>query len=416
MEEVNRGRFADLGLSQQILEAIASVGWQRPTPIQLKTIPDALEGKDLVGIAQTGTGKTGAFLIPILEKVRSGAGSQALVLCPTRELARQVAGDSHALSYGSDVRTAEIVGGVRYGGQIQALRDGAEIVVATPGRLIDHLGRGNVDLSSVRTLVLDEADRMLDMGFRPQIEEIIRRTPVDRQTMLISATMPHGVHALALRVTRDPVWIEAAPSGTTAEGIVEHVYTVKPDLKPALLLHLLKDPRWKHVLVFTRTKAGADSLAARLQQDGVSADVLHSDLDMKQRSRALERFSRRRVPVLVATDVAQRGLDVEGISHVVNYDIPVDPEDYVHRVGRTARAGAVGTAVTFVTAQDLGYLKAIEHRLGRILDREHAPEFDYAGTPGSGAPRGRTHARGGIGSKREEELTPEELEELLSFE
>ncbi|MBW3536061.1 MAG: DEAD/DEAH box helicase [Gemmatimonadetes bacterium] len=408
--------FEDLGLSDARLAAVEALGWTIPTPIQLKAIPPALLGEDVVGIAQTGTGKTGAFMIPALEKIKAGGGLQVLILCPTRELAQQVADDTKDLSIGTNLRVEFIVGGVGYGPQNDALAQGYEIIAATPGRFIDHLERGNVDLSNLRTLILDEADRMLDMGFRPQIEQVLRRAPAQRQTMLFSATMPHGVHDLALRITDDAVWTEAAPSGTTASGITEIAYFVKPEKKPDLLFHLLQQPDWDQVLVFSRTKAGADVLETRLRREGVSVDVMHSDRQMSHRTRALDRFSTGDVRVLVATDIAQRGLDVEGISHVVNYDVPLDPEDYVHRIGRTGRAGAAGWAVTFVTAGDLGYLKTLEYRLKRPLPREHLAEFDYAGGPREDEePAAKKHQRSvrGIGSRSAEDLSEDELAALL---
>jgi ATP-dependent RNA helicase RhlE len=313
---------------------------------------------------------------------------------------------------------ADIVGGVGYGPQIDALKGGFEILAATPGRFNDHLDRGNVDLSNLKVLILDEADRMLDMGFRPQIESVLRKSPKHRQSMLFSATMPHGVHALALQITRDAEWVEATPEGTTAEGIEERVYTVKPEHKPELIAKLLTEPGWDQVLIFTRTKAGAEVLRGRLESDGVSVDTMHSDRQMQHRVRALERFSSGKVRVLVATDVAQRGLDVEGISHVVNFDVPTDPEDYVHRIGRTGRAGAVGTAVTFVTGGDLGFLRSIELRLSRTLPRYSVPEFDYAGGMGVREESDRNkHSRSGrgMGSRSSEELSDEALAALLDF-
>ena len=409
--------FEELGLSDARLAAVEALGWTDPTPIQRKAIPPALLGEDVVGIAQTGTGKTGAFMIPALETVRAGGGLQVLVLCPTRELAQQVADDTRDLAIGTNLRVEFIVGGVGYGPQNDALAQGYEIIAATPGRFIDHMERGRVDLSNLRTLILDEADRMLDMGFRPQIEQVLRRAPTDRQTMLFSATMPHGVHDLALRITDDAVWTEAAPSGTTAAGITEVAYFVKPEKKPDLLFHLLQQPDWDQVLVFSRTKAGADVLETRLRREGVAVDVMHSDRQMSHRTRALDRFASGKVRVLVATDIAQRGLDVEGISHVVNYDVPLDPEDYVHRIGRTGRAGAVGWAVTFVTAGDLGALKTLEYHLKRPLPREHLAEFDYAGGPLEDDPApARKHQRSarGIGSRSADELSEEELAALLS--
>ena len=410
--------FKDLELSQDRLAAIEALGWTKPTPIQAKAIPAGLEGRDVVGIAQTGTGKTAAFMIPALEKLKAGKGLQVLVLCPTRELAQQVAEDTGALAKGTSIRCDAIFGGVSYKSQIDALEKGFEVIVATPGRFIDHMQSKRVDLSAVRYLVLDEADRMLDMGFRPQIEAVLREMPRQRQTMLFSATMPNGVHDLALRITREALWIEATPSGTTAEGITELFYSVKPEKKPDLLLALINQPGWEQVLIFTRTKAAADVLEGRLQREGIQTDALHSDRHMKQRTRALDRFASGKIRVLVATDLAQRGLDVEGISHVVNYDVPLDPEDYVHRIGRTGRAGATGTAVTFVTAADLGALRSLEHRLGRDVERLHLPEFDYAGTPRkesrSAASRGRkSRSPHGMGARSAADLSPEELDALL---
>ena len=424
MEDENKERsadpqtFEDLGVSEALLASIEALGWEQPTPIQIKSIPTGLAGNDLVGIAQTGTGKTGAFMLPALERIETGGGLQVLVLCPTRELAQQVCDDTEALARGTRIRAASIYGGVGYDPQLTALKEGFEVITATPGRFLDHLGRGRVNLSNLRTFVLDEADRMLDMGFRPQIEGVLREVPRRRQTMLFSATMPHGVHDLASRITKDAVWVEAAPSGTKAEGITELVYSVKPEMKPDLLLRLLEAPEWEQVLIFTRTKAGADALKSRLDREGIRTEALHSNLRMAHRTRALERFTQKKVRVLVATDIAQRGLDVEGISHVVNYDVPKDPEDYTHRIGRTARAGAIGTAVTFLAAADLGAFKSMTYHIGRDLERIHLPEFDYAGTPqavSSASPTRGRHSRSptGMGSRDADELTDEELADLL---
>ncbi len=411
--------FTGMGLSLEKLAAVEALGWREPTPVQCQAIPLGLEGRDIVGIAQTGTGKTGAFLLPALEGIRSGGGLQCLVLCPTRELAQQVEGEAVALSRGTTLRCGAIVGGVGYGPQTQALETGAEVIVATPGRLIDLIRRGHADLSHIRYLVLDEADRMLDMGFRPQIESVLRGVPKNRQTMLFSATMPQGLHALSLQVTRDPAHIEVTPSGTTADGIDERVYSVKPEKKADLLVWLLSDPSWDQVLVFTRTKRGADMLRSRLERACISVDVMHSDRQMRHRVRALDRFATGGVRVLVATDIAQRGLDVEGISHVVNYDIPLDPGDYVHRIGRTGRAGAIGSAVSLLTAPDLAYLKSVELLLGRTLERVHLPEFDYSGTPVAqrdfGAGRKHPRSSSGFGSKSADALSPEELAQLLGM-
>lgn len=410
--------FEDLGVSDALRASVEALGWEQPTPIQVKSIPTGLAGSDLVGIAQTGTGKTGAFMLPSLERIETGKGLQVLVLCPTRELAQQVCDDSEALAKGTRVRAASIYGGVGYDPQLKALKEGFEVITATPGRFLDHLGRGRVDLKNVHTFVLDEADRMLDMGFRPQIEGVLRELPGKRQTMLFSATMPHGVHDLASRITKDAVWVEAAPSGTKAEGITELVYSVKPEMKPDLLLRLLESPEWEQVLIFTRTKAGADALKTRLDREGIRTEALHSNLRMAHRTRALERFVEKKVRVLVATDIAQRGLDVDGISHVVNYDVPKDPEDYTHRIGRTARAGALGTAVTFLAAADLGAFKSMTYHIGRDLERIHLPDFDYAGTPqavSSASPTRGRHSRSptGMGSRDADDLTDEELADLL---
>ena len=417
-ESLQPQTFEDLGVSAALRASVEALGWEQPTPIQVKSIPTGLAGRDLVGIAQTGTGKTGAFMLPSLERIETGKGLQVLVLCPTRELAQQVCDDSEALAKGTRVRAASIYGGVGYDPQLKALKEGFEVITATPGRFLDHLGRGRVDLKNVHTFVLDEADRMLDMGFRPQIEGVLRELPGKRQTMLFSATMPHGVHDLASRITQDAVWVEAAPSGTKAEGITELVYSVKPEMKPDLLLRLLESPEWEQVLIFTRTKAGADALKTRLDREGIRTEALHSNLRMAHRTRALERFAEKKVRVLVATDIAQRGLDVDGISHVVNYDVPKDPEDYTHRIGRTASAGALGTAVTFLAAAALGAFKSLTYHIGRALERIHLPDFDYAGPPpavSSASPTRGRHSRSptGMGSRDADDLTDEELADLL---
>ncbi|HUP89291.1 MAG TPA: DEAD/DEAH box helicase, partial [Longimicrobiales bacterium] len=357
-------KFTDLTSVPPVLQAIKENGWTVPTPIQMKAIPSAREGRDVVGIAQTGTGKTAAFLLPSIEKQVNLEGLHTLVLCPTRELAQQVAEDARKLTKHTELWVGEIVGGMPMRPQIRDLAAGFDILVATPGRLFDHLERGNVNLDEVKTLVLDEADRMLDMGFRPQIEAILERVPKARQTLLFSATMPNGVHALALRITNDATWVEATPPSTAAVTVEQSVYSVRGDKKGELLVDLLQQTHWEQVLVFTARKTGADALLARLQRAGIKAEVLHGDKDMKQRRRALDEFTDGKVQVLVATDVAQRGLDIEGISHVVNYDVPRNPEDYVHRIGRTGRAGAEGTAVTFMSGGELAAVKDIERAIG----------------------------------------------------
>jgi ATP-dependent RNA helicase RhlE len=408
--------FEEMNLAAPLRRAVRELGWERPTPIQSKAIGPAREGRDVVGIAQTGTGKTAAFLLPSLEKQLGREGLHTLVLCPTRELADQVMEDARSLTKHAELFCGVVVGGVPMRPQIRDLRAGFDVLVATPGRLLDHIERGNVRLHEVETLVLDEADRMLDMGFRPQIEAILRHVPTRRQTLFFSATMPNGVHALALRILQDPVWVEAAPQATLADKVEQKVYSVRGERKPALLVELLKETNWDQVLVFTATKVGADTLVTRLERAGIIADVMHGDKDMKQRRRALEAFADGKVQVLVATDVAQRGLDIEGISHVVNYDVPRDPEAYVHRVGRTGRAGASGTAVTFVSAGELAAMKDIERIIGYPLPRISLPDFDYEGgaQPVDARPKAAVNRGGGrMGSKRTQDLSPEQLQELM---
>jgi len=411
--------FTDLIEAPELLRAVEEMGWTEPTPIQQKAISIARAGKDVVGIARTGTGKTGAFLLPTLEKQMSGEGLRTLVLCPTRELAMQVAEDARDLAKHTELFAGVVVGGMPMGPQIRDLRAGFDILVATPGRLIDHVERGNVDLSTIEVLILDEADRMLDMGFRPQIESILRHVPKQRQTLFFSATMPNGVHALAMRIMDEPEWVEATPSATLAENVKQTIYSVRDEKKPALLIHLVQLEHWDQVLVFTARKTGADVLISQLQRAGISADVMHGDKDMKQRNKALQRFAEGDVQVLVATDVAQRGLDVEGISHVVNYDVPRQADDYVHRIGRTARAGRKGVAVTFMSsAQDLGLIKDIERAVGYPLDRVSLEGYDYDSafmeSEVDRKPAAKTGRTGGrMGSRNANDLTPEQLAELL---
>jgi ATP-dependent RNA helicase RhlE len=410
--------FQELTSSDAILRAIDDLGWTTPTPIQQQGIPPTRAGRDVVGIAQTGTGKTGAFLIPTLERQDGKEGLRTLILCPTRELAQQVAADARDLTRHMDMFVGEIYGGVPYEPQIRDLRAGFDLLAATPGRLIDHMDRGNVDFGEVETLILDEADRMLDMGFRPQIERLLERVPRERQTLLFSATMPNGVHALATRIQRDPVWIEVTPDVAAAETVDQIVYSVRPDRKVDLLLELMKDPEMDQVLVFTRTKRGADLLYHRLRGAGLAVNVIHGDRNMRQRGSAMDAFAEGHAQVLVATDVAQRGLDIEGISHVVNYDVPRDPEDYVHRIGRTGRAGSTGDAVTFMTAAELGMVRSIERVLGYTLPRISLEGFDYGGAPvGSRKAPTRANRTGRrLGSRTTADLSPEELQRLLGHE
>jgi ATP-dependent RNA helicase RhlE len=412
--------FEQLGLAPELLRAVADTGYTQPTPIQAMAIPEALAGKDVLGRAQTGTGKTAAFMLPTLHRLRDGDGLRALVLCPTRELAIQVAEAGSEYAKHLHLWVGVIYGGTPVQKDIRDLRAGFDVLVATPGRLIDHLERGNVDLSELEVLILDEADRMLDMGFRPQINEILKHCPKERQTLFFSATLPNEVRSLAYDSLRSPVSVEAAPQMTTAEGVVQFVYSVDPKKKTELLLELLDRPGMDSVIVFTRTKIGADRLIGRLERAGVSATVMHGDRSMKDRVKALDQFSDRSVRVLVATDVAQRGLDVEGISHVINYDVPQDPDSYVHRVGRTARAGQTGEAITFMSPAEIGELRAIEHHIGRELPRIELDGFGFGlaeetqKVPTRAEKKAVRASRGfRMGSRAGADLTPEELEALL---
>ncbi len=378
-------RFDELNLAPELIQAVADLGYVIPTPIQQQAIPAALEGRDVMGRAPTGTGKTAAFMLPTLNRLRGGDGLRALVLCPTRELAIQVAESGKEYAEVSDLWVGVVYGGVPLEKEMRDLRAGFDVLVATPGRLIDHLERGNIDLTKVEVLVLDEADRMLDMGFKPQIDQILRNIPRTRQTLFFSATMPNSVKSLAYDILRDPVTVEAAPQIQTAEGVAQFVYPVEPRKKSELLLQLLQQPEFRSALVFTRTKVGADRVANELGRAGMKVEVMHSDRNMTQRVRALESFRAGEVKVLIATDVAQRGIDVDGISHVINYDAPKDPEGYVHRVGRTARAGETGVAITFMSGGEIGDVKAVEHLLGSKIPRVNIPGFSVFAEEGEGA-------------------------------
>jgi len=421
-------RFDELNLSPELLRNIAALGYETPTPIQAQAIPAALEGRDVLGRAPTGTGKTAAFMLPTLNRLRGQEGLRCLVLCPTRELAIQVADNARGYARGTELYVGLVYGGTRVDADLRDLRAGVEVLVGTPGRVNDHLERGNIDLSNVEVLILDEADRMLDMGFKPQIDQILRRCRrTGRQTLFFSATMPNSVKSLAYEMLKEPVTVEAAPKVTTAEGVEQFVYPVEPNRKTDLLLHLLKNDEFSSALVFTRTKFGADRVAGQLTRAGLKVEVMHSDRNMTQRVRALEAFRSGDVKVLVATDVAQRGIDVEGISHVINYDAPKDPEGYVHRVGRTARAGETGVAITFMSGAEIGDVAAVEHLLGYRIARVNVPGYsvfaDESGAEGEPqvttitmpvskkeerASRGRR-----MGKHASRELSPEELQKLL---
>ncbi len=371
--------FSALGLSPNILKAIQQAGYTEPTPIQAAAIPLVLAGHDLIGIAQTGTGKTAAFTLPILSRMEAAPhrGTRTLVLAPTRELVVQIEENVRAYGRHLSLRIITVYGGVSERPQIQALRTGADFVIATPGRLMDLMDRRCADFSGLQHLVLDEADRMLDMGFMPAIKTIVRALPNQRQTLLFSASLSKEIEALTHTFQRSPKMVQIGRRANPAETVTQFVYEVPGHLKPALLHHLLRSPDMKMVLVFSRTKHGADKIAQRLEQTGIKTETLHSNRSQSQRLRALKDFKHGLVRVLVATDIAARGIDVDGISHVVNYDFPKNSEDYVHRIGRTGRAHAVGDAISFVTPEDRGELRTLERFIGRGIIRKHAEGFDY---------------------------------------
>jgi ATP-dependent RNA helicase RhlE len=358
------------------------MGYHEPTPIQSGTIPHAVEGRDLIGTAQTGTGKTAAFLLPILERLlqRPRGRIYALVLTPTRELALQAEGFLHRLGRHTRLRGAAVYGGVGMADQERALRGGAEIIVATPGRLLDHMQRGYVDFRALEILVLDEADRMLDMGFLPDVRRVLGNLPRARQTMLFSATMPAGVVRLSHEFLHNPHIIRADAPTVAAVGVSHHAISVSSERKTDVLVALLKDSQMSSVLVFVRTKHRADRVARQLEHSGISVTVIHGNRSQPQRVRALEGFRSGRFRVLVATDIAARGVDVEGVSDVVNYDVPHEAETYVHRVGRTARAQRRGDALTLVSRDENQDFARIERLLGFDIRRDPTPELP-PGTP-----------------------------------
>jgi ATP-dependent RNA helicase RhlE len=370
--------FADLGLAQPLLAALSDAGYERPTPIQRDAIPLALKGRDLIGLAQTGTGKTASFTLPMVHRLLGGPRrTRVLVLTPTRELCLQVEESVRKYSKFAPVDVIPVFGGVGYEPQERALRAGVDVVVATPGRLLDHLEKRNVDFSYLETLVLDEADRMLDMGFAPQLNRIVEQVPRYRQTLLFSATMPPEVEALARKYLRKPVVVQVGRRSSAATTVTHAVYPVPRHLKNDLLVHLLTKKAHDSVLVFTRTKSGADRVVQDLEQAGVKAGAMHADKSQRERMAALEDFKSGKLRVLVATDIAQRGLDISGITHVINYDVPQQPEDYVHRIGRTGRAASTGDAYTFMAAEDIGMVRTIERTIGQEIPRVSVPGFDF---------------------------------------
>jgi len=386
--------FAGLGLHPDLVRATKAAGWTTPTPIQAGVIPFALKGTDILGCAQTGSGKTAAFALPILNRLLSHPrpGLRALVLVPTRELAAQVETAFRDCGRFTPVRVAVIIGGLGYESQRRSVAQGAQVMVATPGRLLDHLQSGNFRLDHVDQLVLDEADRMLDMGFLPDIRAIIQRVPRERQTMLFSATLLPEVEQIASFALRSPERVEVSRPTSTAEGISQVVYPVPQAQKTELLAALLRATQMRSVLVFTRTKHGADRLARRLAGLGFSIGVLHANRTMGQRTAAMEDFRRGRSKILVATDIAARGIDVREISHVINFDVPRHPEDYVHRVGRTARAYGVGDAVTLMDSEEQPHVTAIERFTSVVFPRAMLPGFPYTIAPRLEPPKPKTFA------------------------
>jgi len=381
--------FATLGLGSKLAQALKEKGYVEPTPIQAKAIPTILAGRDVIGVAQTGTGKTAAFVLPLLEKMAATPPQRTmrvLVIAPTRELVAQIEENVRAYGRHLPLRYATIFGGVGEGPQIQALRRGVDLVVATPGRLIDLMEQRHVDFSALQVLVLDEADRMLDMGFLPAIRRIVAKTPAARQTLLFSATMSKEIEGVAKDVLRNPVLVEIGARSTPAEAVMQWVVEVSPAGKVPALIHLLKDAALESVLVFSRTKHGADRIARKLSAAGLTTATLHSNRTQGQRLQALRRFKSGDVRVLIATDIAARGIDVDGISHVINFDFPPQPEDYVHRIGRTGRAQAIGDAISFATHEDADSVKRLERFLGRGIARKKLEGYAAAAPPAPPAP------------------------------
>ena len=369
--------FEHLGLQPELLHALRDMHFTEPTPIQIQAIPPAIAGNDVLASAQTGSGKSAAFGLPIISRLidRPRGKTQALILAPTRELAEQIAEHLTALAKHTTVRVAAVYGGVGFGQQIAAFKRGTEIIVATPGRLNDHLRSGNARLKDISVLVLDEADRMLDMGFLPAVRRIVAMLPKPTQTLFFSATLPPAISALVRDMLNDPVRVELAAENAPIELLTQRVYAVPQEHKTNLLLELLKDNNIYTAIAFTRTKHRANRLAMQLSKANIPADVLHGDRTQSQRTRALENLKKGKCRVLVATDIAARGIDVAKLGHVVNYDVPLAPEDYVHRIGRTARAKAAGDAITFVASDEEPLIRKIEYIIGRKLEREVNPLF-----------------------------------------
>ena len=375
--------FKTFGLSDPLVQGILATGYTAPTEIQSQAIPAILDGKDIIGCAQTGTGKTAAFVLPILNRLEMDPQktkkkkTRALVVTPTRELAVQVERAVRGYGRFMNLKTIAVYGGTNIESQIRFLRRGVDIIVATPGRLLDHIQRGTVNLSAVDILVLDEADRMLDMGFIADIRKIVKELPDERQTLLFSATMPNAVKKLTESIQKSPQMIQIGRQHNPIETITQHIYAIEKALKMDLLLHIIEDWRMFSVLVFSRTKHGADKITRKLKRAGIVAVAIHSNRTQNQRQQALDGFRSGKYQVMVATDIAARGIDVEGISHVINYDVPTHAEDYLHRIGRTGRATATGDAITFVSSEEEKYLREISKFIERKLTTQKCKGFSY---------------------------------------
>ncbi|CAH0528257.1 ATP-dependent RNA helicase RhlE [Allocatenococcus thiocycli] len=371
--------FADLGIEQNLVETLSTLNIVTPTPVQEKSIPHVLEGKNLLAAAQTGTGKTAAFGLPIIQSVQQeklNGTPKALILVPTRELAQQVFESLSQYASQTALRIVCVYGGTSIGVQKKKLEDGADILIATPGRLLDHLFNGNVNISKTNTLVLDEADRMLDMGFWPDLQRILRRLPDEKQIMLFSATFEKRIKTIAYKLMDSPVEIEVTPPNTTAETVTQIVYPVDKKRKRELLAYLIGSKNWQQVLVFTKTKQGSDELAKELKLDGIKAVSINGDKSQGARQRALDEFKQGKVRALIATDVAARGLDIQELEQVINFDMPFKAEDYVHRIGRTGRAGNSGLAVSLMSRDEEYLLHAIENLLDQRLPQEWLAGFE----------------------------------------
>ncbi|GAC1533798.1 MAG: DEAD/DEAH box helicase [Candidatus Velthaea sp.] len=380
--------FDTLGLRPQLLRAVSDLGFTEATPVQLAAIPPALAGKDVLASASTGSGKSAAFGLPLLDMLadQPRGKTRALILAPTRELAAQICAHLMDLAKHTRVRVAAIYGGVGYGPQTQAFKTGVDIIVATPGRLQDHLNQGTAKLGDVEYLVLDEADRMLDMGFLPVVRKLLKYIPNRKQTLFFSATIPNEIATLVNEMLHDPVRVSLAPSAAPAAGITQTIYSIDQQRKVDLFLELLKDNNIYSAICFTRTKARANRLAAALAKNNIPSERIHGDRSQAQRTRALADFKRGKFRVLVATDIAARGIDIDSLGHVVNYDVPMVPEDYVHRVGRTARAEKTGDAITFVSKEEEKLFSQIEKVLGKRLDRAKNPPLPEISLNASAVP------------------------------